>query len=183
MISLGLEPQWSPRGQQIAFETCVVVSGYGSCDGIGVINSDGSGARSLAPRGRTPTWAPNGKAIAFVDEHNRINTTDLHAHVRTLRAGEVPQWSPNGRWIAFLHHQRLEVMRPHGGHPHTIAQPQGIENFAWSPDSRFIAYDAQDLGAIRVVSLRNHRVRTIATAAPSSGDNKICCPDWQPLPR
>eukprot|EP01052_Picozoa_sp_SAG31_P005102 SAG31_NODE_220_length_19925_cov_3.630939_1_plen_218_part_00 len=67
------------------------------------------------------------------------------------------QWSPCGRWISFIASRRddgmdeptskgpqIYLIRPSGGEAFRLtAAPQGVLTFAWSPDSKSIAFVAK----------------------------------------
>lgn len=98
-------PVWSPRGDLIAFTRLYKGRFY-----IGVIRPDGSGERLIteAYHVEGPTWAPNGRVLAYFKENPsghgktgrsaRVYTIDLtgynEAMVRTPLDGSDPAWSP-----------------------------------------------------------------------------------------
>ena len=89
-----------------------------------VANIDGSHPVDLG-RGHRPSWSPDGAALTFqqtTDDGHQFLTADI---IVVLADGA-------GRVNITAAHDRLEM------------------NPAWSPDGRFIAYDAQDTGRIYV---------------------------------
>ncbi|WP_173974034.1 Tol-Pal system beta propeller repeat protein TolB [Magnetospirillum sp. LM-5] len=98
-------PVWSPRGDLIAFTKM-----KGGEFFIGVMHPDGSGERLLAQGFLVegPTWAPNGRVLAFWKEgpsdergrgiSSRLYTIDLtgfnERQVLTPQDGSDPAWSP-----------------------------------------------------------------------------------------
>ncbi|MYA72313.1 hypothetical protein F4009_04705 [Candidatus Poribacteria bacterium] len=96
-------PAWSPDGL-IAFD---------SKDGIHVMDSDGGNLRHLVnqPRaGKTPSWSPDGKQIAFSDMilggnwdiyTLNVDGSNLRRMTRHPSKDMFPVWSPDGRSIVF----------------------------------------------------------------------------------
>lgn len=98
-------PVWSPRGDLIAFTRLYKGRFY-----IGVIRPDGSGERLIteAYHVEGPTWAPNGRVLAYFKENPvgrggtsrsaKVYTIDLtgynEAMVPTPLDGSDPAWSP-----------------------------------------------------------------------------------------
>jgi TolB protein len=94
-------PVWSPRGDLIAFTRIDQGKFY-----IGVMRPDGSGERLLTEGWLVegPTWAPNGRVLAFFRQTPGINGTvrlysiDLTGHnereLITPLDGSDPAWSP-----------------------------------------------------------------------------------------
>ncbi len=95
-------PVWSPRGDLIAFVKMLKGQFY-----IGVIHPDGTGERLLsnAYHMEGPTWAPNGRVLAFFKETPtgsgrtaKLYSIDLTGHnehqLKTPGDGSDPAWSP-----------------------------------------------------------------------------------------
>lgn len=95
-------PVWSPRGDLIAFTKLHKGRFY-----IGVIRPDGSGERLIteAYHVEGPTWAPNGRVLAYFKEVSRgsgrsarLYTIDLtgfnETRVQTPQDASDPAWSP-----------------------------------------------------------------------------------------
>jgi Tol biopolymer transport system component len=112
----GGNPQFSPDGQRVAFQSDS--SGTGE---IWICDRDGSHARQLTHMGAIVSgfarWSPDGKNIVF---HSRpkglaslyvISAEGGAAH--RLDAGEVddvsPSWSHDGKWIYFTSRETGEV--------------------------------------------------------------------------
>src|SRR6266542_4555774 len=92
-----------------------------------------------------PTLTPDGRLVAL---------TDGSAAPSRFTNGPRdfwPRFSPDGRWLAFLRagegddsKPQIHVMPVSGGEPRQLCEhPLGVERFAWSPDSRRIAYVAR----------------------------------------
>ncbi|PWR22251.1 Tol-Pal system beta propeller repeat protein TolB [Zavarzinia compransoris] len=94
-------PVWSPRGDYIAFTKI-----KGGRFSIGVMKPDGSGERILTESflDEGPTWAPNGRVIAFFRQSPgaagtvKLYTVDVTGRnerlVPTPLDGSDPAWSP-----------------------------------------------------------------------------------------
>jgi TolB protein len=92
-------PVWSPRGDLIAFTRIYQGSFY-----IGVMRPDGSGERMLSQGWLVegPTWAPNGRVLAFYTQdpsgRTQLHSIDLTGHneriMKTPMDGSDPAWSP-----------------------------------------------------------------------------------------
>jgi TolB protein len=92
-------PVWSPRGDLIAFTKMA-----GGQFQIGVMRPDGTGERILTSAWLVegPTWAPNGRVLAFFSQDQR-GVTQLHSIdltgrneriMKTPQDGSDPAWSP-----------------------------------------------------------------------------------------
>ncbi|WP_374382215.1 Tol-Pal system beta propeller repeat protein TolB [Dongia sp.] len=92
-------PVWSPRGDLIAFTRMYQGSFY-----VGVMRPDGSGERMLSQGWliEGPTWAPNGRVLAFYKQEpsgrTQLHSIDLTGHnervMKTPLDGSDPAWSP-----------------------------------------------------------------------------------------
>ncbi len=125
---------------------------------------------SRVKRVSDPQFSPDGAAIAYV-----VSTPDLdeNRHVASLHRVDVatgrgellvdgdkhiavsfPRWAPDGRSIAFLAtvptggQSRAQIFSvpSRGGKPKQLTSaPAGVQQMAWSPDSRTIGFATADV--------------------------------------
>ncbi|MDA8350375.1 MAG: S9 family peptidase [Pseudomonadota bacterium] len=124
----------------------------------------------------TPHFSPDGHRIAvrtiradFV--HDRWDATlrvlevpggKMHTLVRGMRELTEARWSPHGRSVAFIGKvdgqaaQVFEVPAT-GGTPRVLTDaPRGVEQFAFSPDGRTLAYVTPDPSPLSVHERQTH---------------------------
>jgi TolB protein len=151
---------WSPSGRRLAFDAansyvprscftnCVTWDAY-------VIRDDGTDLRLVAPGGRSPSWSPDGRSLAYLSGVDPFGVaTELTirrfdgSRVRSLAVDNImsevgPTWSPSGDEIAF--HGRggktkplmVGVARADGTRQRWLKEGRRP---AWSPSGRRIAY-------------------------------------------
>jgi len=121
------------------------------CCDLFKVRTDGSGLRRLA-RGTddSPTFAPNGKRVAFSASTTRggkgIFEVNLDGSGRarlTTGDGSEPEYSPDGKRIAFLRGVDLYVMRADGGGQRRLRRgwPE-VGPPSWTPDGTSIVLSA-----------------------------------------
>jgi tricorn protease len=109
--------------------------------------------RTPGVRELTPTWSPDGSTIAYLSDESGeyelyIRNADGTGTPRRVTTGNdtwlfAPVWSPDGRKIAIGDkRQRLRVVDVATGRITDVARgiASDITSYAWSPDSRWIAY-------------------------------------------
>ena len=122
---------------------------------------------SKVARVSDPQFAPDGKSIAIVVsrpnlDENRYEPELTVVDVATKASRKVvtglagltyERWSPDGTKFAFLANagpagaEKLQVyvVPSKGGTPKTLtSSPRGVQQLAWSPDSKTIAFATQD---------------------------------------
>lgn len=104
-------PLWSPKGDQIAWFSDKGGKGYSlkitSQDGLSEVKSISIGESKMAWE---PTWSPDAKYIAFVDDDVRIRIVELESgKISTADVGGTNMqrgsmgisWSPDSKWLAY----------------------------------------------------------------------------------
>jgi TolB protein len=116
-----------------------------------VIARDGSGERTLGAVGVSPTWAPDGSAIAVVGlGYDGIYLVDPDGVSAPLQVVSGPvltaAWSPDGQSLAFVRGSigdgRVSVVRRDGSGEHAVGG-EGSVAPVWAPDGRTLAYVLQ----------------------------------------
>ena len=139
---------WSPDGKRIAYTRCAT-----SCD-IYVMNADGGGVRRLTygaqPGEQSPSWSPDGQAIAFADIDGLFAIGSSGGPWRRLTDGPAddadPSWSPDGKQIAFdssrgLFNGDIYVVGVNGARIRQLTDSAPLDSHpSWSPDGSSIAF-------------------------------------------
>jgi hypothetical protein len=150
--SLGEAPAtWSRDGRRFLFER----PGKPVWESeLWVSDANGRHAHLLAQNAVAPTWAPDGRAIAFMRGGAIWIVSSNGRRERGLtdpgdRLDSQPRWSPDGRSIAFTRaappdaaiDSALMIIGPDGGHLRTIAQRVFFPP-SWSPQGKRLAFDS-----------------------------------------
>jgi len=171
------EPDFSPDGTQIAFES----SRFGNID-ILVMGTTGENVRRLTDspqEDRHPDWSPDSRVIVYESgfgsssEIFAINSDGNGEPVQLTTNGygdRAPQFSPDGTLIAFMTERRgrwqIALMRFPGGAQVTLFDCPATDcRFpTWSPDGKLIAFNTINAEG---------RVDAIYTLNPATGETRI----------
>ena len=145
-----VDPRWSPDGTRVVFNRRVA-SGWQ----VWIVNATGGGARPLSviPWAEHPQWAPNGKLVAYnvqTDYGSGGGVTDTSFDLHVIR--------PDGSG------DRVVASGGSGGS--TSSAVEAGTEWAWSPDSRSIAYET----TAAYTSVPRHQIRLLDLA---SGDSRV----------
>ncbi|HET9111869.1 MAG TPA: S9 family peptidase [Ktedonobacterales bacterium] len=113
---------------------------------------------ALSPDGKRVSftlaeWAPGQqrrRTSVWVVETDKDAEQEARVIVSSAKNDSHARWSPDGAWLAFLsdreeqggfNKQQVYVMPARGGDARRVcAMPNGVSDFAWSPDSRRLAF-------------------------------------------
>lgn len=121
---------WSPDGRALL---------YDAGPRIVIVNADGTGVRSILPRGRSPVWSPDGRQVVFVSYENVfvVDSDGSNPH-KVGTHGGTPSWSPDGRWVIYARFEGragdIYIVRPDGSDERQVANtPASEADPVWSP--------------------------------------------------
>ena len=149
--SHNVNPQYSPDGRRIAFNSSRQVGG----DAIWIANADGTGAAQItsidAPFAGTPRWAPEGRRLAFDAVRNghwdiwvvEVSGNSPRQLTHGLGDNAIPSWSHDGSSIYFASNRtgRSEIWRiPVSGSPAVQVTRNGGYCAFESPDGKTLYY-------------------------------------------
>jgi Tol biopolymer transport system component len=175
-------PQWSPDGRKIAY-----LRNSAGDAAISVVRPDGRGRRILErdvlDYPDSLSWSPDGRRFAFIGRTGGsppgvavlvANANGMSAHAVTAATSEFDepsigsvQWSPAGGQIAFLRWDPVGASdaslcitdRRYG--ERVLVRAPYIDDFAWSPDGRWLAYLTEDPNSLWVVRADGSRWKRV----------------------
>jgi TolB protein len=159
-LGAGSDPSWSARGK-LAF---IRRNAQGEAE-IQEQDQDGQGVQTMSGRaheGLHPAWSPDGSKLAFAqeveaEEKTEINVLDVAtgsvrrvthtpSHAGATMSALEPSWSPDGRRLAFAVLQpdftyAIDVVNVDGTGLRTVVHGRGnaVEP-AWSPDGTRLVF-------------------------------------------
>jgi Tol biopolymer transport system component len=154
-LAAGVNPAWSPDGQQLAFTSTRDGSYY-----TYVAAADGSSLRRLAA-GVNPAWSPDGQQLAFKGTVNAMEDTTSDPPIYVINAdgsgehqlpvtGVGPVWSPDSRQLAYGTDRGIYVANSDGSNPRQLVSSdlqvpgETVGATGWSPDGSRIAFVSGD---------------------------------------
>ncbi len=207
-VTYGLDPNWSPDGNRIAFARWNVPAG------LYVVNADGSNEQMVfgAPQLFNPQWSPDGTHIVFTvpkggsggstfcfrgfcfstsgDPHFKLGLVDLSGVLTEPRCSNhcfSPTWSPEGTTVIFADPQfglLATDMTPDSGPEWNVyTQNSMVQSPSYSPDGRQVVFQVKqhDHWEINVMNADGSNVRALTAGDPLSFAvvNNVA-PTWSP---
>jgi TolB protein len=186
-------PAWSPDGNQLA----VASWQKGTTPKLYLMNLVDSlltkvtKTQSTAIIEWSPTWSPDGKRLAYEIYDSNANTDPYTLWITTLATRQTeqlfpdvsgnkehPVWSPDGKFIAFLRGEALYIAQPDGSNLHQLVDGQVNRDYAWSPDSRQLAFSSNrnvNIETIFVVDVDGSNLKQLTDKKSSNQ-----YPSWSP---
>jgi tol-pal system beta propeller repeat protein TolB len=191
---------WSPDGDRIAFSKRDLERGSGDVTDyqtdIYVMNPNGSDETrltDLAGEETSPTWAPDGKQIAFSTSKGAegdiyvVNSDGAQlTRLTDLPGGEVePVWSPDGERIAFstewVDRADVYVMNSDGSELRRLTDPAvGESSPVWSPDGDKLAFYRATAEGTRIVIANDDGSDQREVVPPSEDEISFSPAAWSP---
>ena len=142
-----------------------------------------------------PSWAPDGRAFAFLGAHGisihdgRGSRLVAACHPSNCMGLGSPAWAPDGSSIAFAGdidgEEGLFRVPASGGEPTAITTGLGVRGApAWSPDARSLAVIATEGGtaSLQILDVGSGQVRdTVALPGSDLGEAVAWSPDGAQL--
>ncbi len=141
----------SPDGRKVAFTVHGEVFSASAKDGGDAVRLTTTTAEEAEL-----AWAPDSRRLVYMSDRDGTNHLYLYDFAtgleRQLTSGpgrdDMARFSPDGKWIAFERNSReLRIIDPNTRDDRLVASGMfdvppffQQQDFAWSPDSRFIAY-------------------------------------------
>jgi Tol biopolymer transport system component len=170
-------------GQPAAGRLVFATGGDGVSDRleIAAVSASGTGFRKLThhrPTGGGPTWSPNGRHIRFFaydrfrDQASRWRMRPDGSGVRRLPHLDDSVPSPDGRRFIVGTRHGFEVRDSRNRRLRRLRLPltaeESVEDFVWSPDSRWVALDVVGEAS------NNEYIRVVVLGvAPGAGNRSI----------
>ncbi len=171
-LTNGLDPAWSPDGNQVAFARWGW-SSDGRGPGLYIIKADGSGEYLLlgVEWPKAPTWSSDGTRLAFTRQHG--GHREPWERCRSFKGKRVCFEMPaNPHW-------KLGRVRLEDGHLAELHCHDFSYSPTWSPDGETIIY-ASDKGLYRTGEKAGLEVVTEPNKGAVSQDVRDRSPDWSP---
>jgi Tol biopolymer transport system component len=190
----GVQALWSPSvnraGTEIAYVTgpADMIGRFGGEGDIAVSDVTGRHRRVLAHGGdgSDPTWSPDGKEIAFVQDGTiflmRPDGGGVHA-VASPSGVNTVTWSPSGACIAAAIGQspsRIAIIDVRANSYKWLRSSNAGQYYpAWSPSGNSLVYAQTDPSGLYIADLSHRHTRLLA-ACPESNCTQDLWPAWSP---
>jgi TolB protein len=208
-VGRGMDPSWSPDGDQIAFIR------WEEPRGVWVMDADGSDAHRVFAESepRWTSWSPNGEEILFsrvnggrVEERefcfrgmcftfpatphwalsavNMIDGSFYEPAPPDSQTSRAPSWSPDGEKVVFADIQGLRVHTLDRSVSYQITNDAKDTSPAWSPDGNQVAFARRqhDHWEVYVVSAGGQNLQRLTTTPvrPDGQPGSSASPAWSP---
>ncbi len=151
---------WSPDGNSLVLCQCNSASQGSLACTLSIIDQQGNSIGTLLRDNtvipHSPRWSPDGSRILYTQQKQTGGLDSIivmNADGTNARSIYEPpanatwteaKWSPDGNQIAVMTATQITVVSLPDGSSRILATAKDVSSFAWSPDSKKIAYVAGD---------------------------------------
>lgn len=199
--NIEMNPDWSPDGSMIAYQSLPVSNGKETWD-IWIMKSDGRNARQITFNSGScmnPSWSPDGSALAFESDRDGYVNIMLITNMKdVINAGEPnyfkltygkwedrkPRWSPDGSRIIFQTNRMgnwdlFEIGADGSDLKPFISTLADEVEPDWSPDGRWIIFSTNEHGYFEIQALDWYEKTRKTRLSPTYQDAHN--PKWSPF--
>jgi Tol biopolymer transport system component len=156
---------FTPDGRNIAFtsiESCKPPSWRCAHYKLYVVGRDGSGLRLIATEARQPSWAPDGRRLAYTGLEG-VYVADTQAGQTTYVAkGLRPIWASRGELIAYnatVAGYGVACFVSADGSGRRCTQGHSLTSLLWSPDATRVAFRQANPPQVGTIDATARRIR------------------------
>ena len=167
--------EFSPDGRMIVFTSYVGCGFRCAYRSLYLVSRDGSELRHLVENGSSPSWAPDGRRLAYTGREG-IGVIDIVSNVAEKVAfGYRPIWAPRGDRIAFNATRGgygVACFVNSDGSRLRCTRGRSLSGFVWSRDGKRVAFRQATPHRLGVVDSDARRIRYLGnhgrTARPGA---------------
>ena len=153
-------PSWSPNGDYIAFLGRPIKSEYYNLYILSINDMRYHMLSSILAGPYRPMWSPDSSQIVFSSSDRRILIINVRGRdvEAIIPVGVSPAWSPDRNYVVYRARYSVYLHNFRNNTEKELISNLGfsdIRDFAWSPDSKFIAFKrlSESRSPIEILSL------------------------------
>lgn len=136
-----------------------------------VVNADGSGLSLVDDDGRSPSWSPDSRKLAFQGTGGLNVATLASGAVKNLGLGTNPVWAPRGNRIAYVGFSRGYavpcLVNADRSRRRCLGGFSVVWSFVWSPDAKRVLFSQAEPARLAILNADGSGLRRLGRADPT----------------